>query len=195
MSVKTIPTITLLDDVEKCEKEVTEALLAIPDKKPVKIIINSGGGSVYASLGIATVIKMKQLQAEGIVLADCSSSALLVFAACQVRKVAPHSSFLFHPMKWSSEESSRLSGAESWANEFNRVSSITENWMVEHFPIERRLIRRWIKDERYVLASELIDLGIAEELEFPMEHVIDISIKRRTRRKAAAKTVRIRKAI
>lgn len=196
MAKTTIPTITLLDDVEKCEKEVIEALMAIPDGKSARIIINSGGGSVYAALGISTIIRMKNIQAEAVVLADCSSSALLVFAACQVRKVAGHASFLFHPMKWSSEEAARLNGAESWASEFNRVNRVTENWLVENLPIDRRLLRRWIKEERYVQASELIDLGVAEELEFPVDKVIDISVstKRRPRRKAAAKTVRIRKA-
>jgi len=183
------PIVTILDDVEKCEKDVIESLLAIPDGRSVRVIINSGGGSVYASLAIATVIKMKQLRAEAVVLADCSSSALLIFAACETRRVAPHASFLFHPMKWSSEDAARLAGAVAWSSEFSRVNQISENWMIENLPINRRTLRKWVRDERYVEAIEIIELGLADELEFPMDKIIDISPKTR-RRKPAAGAVR-----
>ena len=173
--------ITLLDDVEKCEKEVVESLLAIPDGRPVRIVINSGGGSVYASLGMSTVLKMKRLQGEAIVLADCSSSALLVFATCRTRRIAPHASFLFHPMRWTSEEHSRLPAAKSWSTEFTRVSDVCERWLVEHMAVPRRTLRQWMTQERYVEAQELIDLGVAEALDLSEEGVIDIAA--RTRRK------------
>lgn len=187
--------ITLLDEVEKCEKEVVEALLALPDKKHVQVIINSGGGSVYASMGIATVMKMKQFQTEAVVLADCSSSALLVFAACQVRKVAPHASFLFHPMRWSSEDQSRLYGAQSWSSEFARISQITEDWLVEHLPISRRRLKSWIRHEKYVEAADLIRLGLAEAIEFPEENVISIHPKNGKKRTTRRQTASIRKVV
>ncbi|CAN5353983.1 hypothetical protein BH09SUM1_BH09SUM1_25200 [soil metagenome] len=180
MSIKKEPvTVTLLDEVEKCEKDIVEHLLAIPDKKAVRIVINSGGGSVYASLGISTVIQMKKLQAEAIVLADCSSSALLVFATCKVRKVAPHASFLFHPMRWSSEDQSRLPGAKSWAAEFQRVNAVCEDWLVRHLAMPRKTLKSWLREERYVQAEELFELGIAEPLDLHGGNVIDIALKSR----------------
>ncbi len=188
--------VTLLDDVEKCEKEIVESLLALPDRRHVHFIINSGGGSVYASLGIATVIKMKRFQAEATVLADCSSSALMVFATCQVRRVAAHASFLFHPMKWSSEDQSRLAGAESWSTEFARVSKVSEDWLVENLGIKRVTLRKWVREERYVKAKEMVDLGLAEFLDLTDDNVVDISRdrKRRVRRKSVAqKQDRVRK--
>jgi ATP-dependent protease ClpP protease subunit len=178
-------TITLLDEMEKCEKEVIEALMALPDKKPVRFLINSGGGSVYASLAICTVLKMKQLQAEAVVLADCSSSALMLFATCQTRRVAPHASMLFHPMRWASESESRLPGAKSWATEFTRVSSVYEDWLVTHLGIQRRLLKTWIREEKYVLAHELVDLGFANMIEYPAGNIIEIPVG--GRRKTAAR--------
>lgn len=190
--------VTLLDDVEKCEKEVVESLMAIPDGRSVRIMINSGGGSVYASLGMATVLKMKRLQSEAIVLADCSSSALLVFATCRTRRVAPHASFLFHPMRWTSEEHARLPAARSWSTEFTRVSEVCEKWLVEHLPIPRRTLRQWMTQERYVEAQELIDLGLAEPLDLSEEGVIDIAARsrgkaRRTSTISAKAAARVRR--
>lgn len=198
MPRKTLPrVITLLDEIEKCEKDVVEALLALPNKHPVQIVINSGGGSVYASLGISTVLKMKQFQTEAIVLADCSSSALLVFASCRTRKVAPHASFLFHPMRWSSEEQSRLPGARSWATEFQRVNVVCEDWLVANLGLPRRTLRSWMKEERYIQAQELFDLGVAEPLDITEQNVIDIAARTRkkaaTRRRTSEKPARIRR--
>jgi ATP-dependent Clp protease, protease subunit len=188
-------TFTILDEVEKCEKDLVEGLLALPSRRPCRIIINSGGGSVYASLAIATVMKMRQIQAEGIVLADCSSSALVVLSTCATRKIAPHASLLFHPMRWSSEDQARLSGAKSWAAEFDRIQRVYEDWLVTHLQLPRRTIRMWIREERYVLASELINLGVAEPLSLEGENVIEIAAPRRRRKAAPAKSEsRIRRA-
>lgn len=190
------PIISIIDDVEKCEKEAVDALLALPDKRSCKVVINSGGGSVYAALAIATVIKLKQLAAEALVLADCSSAAITVFAACPIRKVSPYASFLFHPVKWSSEDQSRLTGAKSWAIEFERVNQIYEDFLIAHMSVKRSIIRGWIKEERYVTAQEIIDLGIAEPIEFPEDGVIDISKHRRAHKTAAqrhSKPAKIRK--
>ena len=66
MARKTIqppPEIPIVDDLEKCEKEVIDALLNIPHGGSCRLLINSGGGSVYAGLGIATTLEMRQIKA------------------------------------------------------------------------------------------------------------------------------------
>lgn len=178
--------------MEKCEKEVVEGILALPPRKAVQIVINSGGGSVYASLAIRTAMAMRNVQAEAVVLADCSSAALLVLAACQRRLVASHASFLFHPMRWSSEEQARLTAAKSWAGEFERLSSIFEDTLVEEFPIDRRTVRGWIRQEKYVTAEELIERGIADPLDPVTGRVIPI-VRHRRKKAAARPSVRIRR--
>lgn len=184
--------LTLLDDVEKCEKELVEAILSLPPRRPVQIVINSGGGSVYASLGVMAAMRLRELAAEAIVLADCSSSALLIFATCQRRRIAPHASFLFHPMRWSSEEQARLTGAKSWSAEFERVCAIYEEYLVEQLPIARRTLRHWMRQERYVPADELIAHGIASLLPLGDEKVIPIS-RARPRRGAQRSAAAIRR--
>lgn len=192
MRKKSVTSITLLDDVEKCEKEVIDALLALPMGKSVQMVINSGGGSVYASLAITTVMRMRQLETEAVVLADCSSAALLVFAACGQRFAAPHASFLFHPMRWSSEEQARLTAAKSWSGEFERLSKIFEDTLVDQLPIDRRTLRTWIRQEKYVSAQELIDRGIALPLDLDEGNIIPIGRKRR--KKSTSRTAaRIRR--
>lgn len=196
MSMRSRDQVLLLEDVEKCEKEVVEALLARPDGGHATILINSGGGSVYAGLGIGTVIRHKRLHCHAIVLADCSSSALLVFAACQTREVAPHASFLFHPMQWSSDERSRLNGARSWSEEFQRVVSVSEDWLAELLPMPKSVLRKWVQQEKYITASEMIERGLAAPLSLHSTKILSVPrpSKARTASKAPARTTaRIRK--
>ncbi len=176
--------LTLLEDVEKCERELVEACLAAPEGSDLQLVINSGGGNVYSALAIASAIELRRLRVRATVLADCSSSALLIFASCTARYAAPHASFLFHPMRWSSEEQSRLSAARSWSEEFTRLNRVCEDWLVERLPIARRTLRQWTREERYVTARELFDLEIAEPVPEGEEGVIDIS------RPAVARTSR-----
>lgn len=158
---KKTPDIVIVDDLEKCEKDVLEALAQMPDHSACRFIINSGGGSVYAGMGISTLIEMKHLRATAVVLADCSSSALLIFATCPERLVAPHASFLFHPMQWSSEERSRLPGALGWAKEFKRIESECAEWLLGHLDLPRTTLMRWVQRETYVTATELVEMGLA----------------------------------
>jgi len=160
-ATKKIPEIVIVDDLEKCEKDVMEALLALPDRSTCRIVINSGGGSVYAGMGISTLIDMKKLKATAVVLADCSSSAVIVFATCQERLVAPHASFLFHPMQWSSDERSRLPGAMGWAKEFKRIDESCAEWIIEHLGVSRTTLLRWVKNEMYITADQLVEMGVA----------------------------------
>ncbi len=156
--------IALVDDLEKCEKDVLDALAGLPDGAECRILINSGGGSVYAGLGIATTIEMKKIRATGVVLADCSSSALLVFASCAERLVAPHASFLFHPMQWSSEERSRLPGAVGWAREFKRIEKVCCEWICSRLGIPEQRMRQWVHREIYITAEQMVEYGMARFL-------------------------------
>lgn len=173
------PVITILEDVERCEKDALETIFAQPEGGEIKVVINSGGGSVYAAMGMATAIRMRRLKATALVLADCSSSALLIFAACDRRLVARHASFLFHPMQWSSGERSRLCAARSWSQEFSRVNQACEQFLCEQMPLDLPTLRRWSNQERYVLAADLVERGLATYIDVPAPAIVPIAPRRR----------------
>jgi ATP-dependent protease ClpP protease subunit len=57
--------------------------------------IDSAGGSVFGALAVLTMLRYRRLKATAMVIGECSSVALLLFAACRKRLVPPHSTFLF----------------------------------------------------------------------------------------------------
>jgi ATP-dependent Clp protease protease subunit len=86
MARRKTPEIALIGEMnDEVIAPIIRELLEIKPGGEVTIYIDSGGGSVYSALAIATFIRMRKLKVTGIVLAECSSAAILVFAACERR--------------------------------------------------------------------------------------------------------------
>src|SRR5437870_3290413 len=96
--------IAVIGEVDDWEEDVVRALLEVPVGGECVFYIDSTGGSVYGALAVVTLMRQRKLNATGVVLGECSSATLLVFAACRKRIVTAHSTMLFHRMKWQSEK-------------------------------------------------------------------------------------------
>src|SRR3954453_6656489 len=96
--------IPMIGEVDDWENDVVKELLQLRPRRECVFHIDSLGGSVYGALAITTLIRRRDLQCTGIVLGECSSASLLIFAACQKRLVTRYSTLLFHGMRWQSEK-------------------------------------------------------------------------------------------
>lgn len=150
---------------DEAESEIVKDLLDIPPGDPVTIYIDSAGGSVYAALTIAGLIRMRKLKANAIVLGECSSSAILIFAACQARKVSPRSVFLFHRVKWHSEKDVRSEEAVNWAGHFQWLEKEIDEYQANMFGVAHERFGEWVREGRFVLGTDLVALGVAELLD------------------------------
>ena len=72
-------------------------------------------------LALASLIRLRGLKADGVVVGECSSAALWLFAGCHKRLVTPFSVCLFHPMRWESEKRVTSVEAVSWARHFQQL--------------------------------------------------------------------------
>src|SRR5205814_6831092 len=96
--------IAVIGEVDDWEEDIVRALLDVPAGGECVFYIDSTGGSVYGALAVVTLLRQRKLKATAVVLGECSSATLLLFAACQKRIVTAHSTLLFHKMKWQSEK-------------------------------------------------------------------------------------------
>ena len=93
---KEVAEIPVIGDVDDWEGDVVKGLLELPPRSECVFYIDSMGGSVYGALAVMTLLRHRQLEATAIVLGECSSATLLLFAACQRRFVTAYSILLFH---------------------------------------------------------------------------------------------------
>ncbi len=126
------------------------------------IYFDSCGGSVYAGLSLATLIRTRELRATAVVIGECSSAALMPFAACKTRFVTPLSTLLFHPMRWQSEEDVRLEEATEWARHFKQLETDLDDLLVRLFPMAAELLQQWTRPGRFVAGKELVEAGLAQ---------------------------------
>lgn len=157
--------IPVIGDVDDWEAEVVKALLELPPRSECVFYIDSVGGSVYGALAVLTLLRHRQLDATAIVIGECSSAALLLFAACRHRFVTPFSVLLFHRMRWQSERRVDSQEAYHWAKHFEEIEKDLDQLQIRLFGKAEDQVRKWTEGGYYVTGSQIVESGLAEMLE------------------------------
>ena len=154
--------IALVGDLTDNEADMTDRLLGIEPGGECTIYFDSPGGSPYCAMSLVTLMRLRGIRATGIVTGECSSAALWPFATCTRRIVTPYSVFLFHPMKWQSEEHIGITEAAEWSRHFAELERDMDVLLGDLFGSATDLISQWIKTHRYVTGREMAQAGLAE---------------------------------
>jgi ATP-dependent protease ClpP protease subunit len=154
--------IAIVGDLTDKEPDLTERLLGIRPGEECTIYFDSPGGSPYCAMSLVSLIKLRDTRATAIVTGECSSAALWPFAACRRRIATPYSVFLFHPMKWQSEEHIGIREAAEWSRHFAALEKEMDVLLCELFGTSEALITEWIRTHRYVTGREMAEAGLAE---------------------------------
>ncbi len=151
----------LAGDLSEKGGELMERLVEVPFGSAGSIFFDSGGGSAYAGLALAAVIRLRGLQATGVVAGECSSAALIPFAACTQRVVTPHATLLFHPVRWQSDDEMQLEEAAEWARHFQILERSMDELLSRLFGIPVERITNWTRPGRFVTGPEFAATGLA----------------------------------
>src|SRR5436309_15427423 len=157
--------IPVIGDVDDWESDVIKMLLELPRGGECVFYIDSAGGSVFGALAVLTLMRHRQLEGMAIVLGECSSAALLLFAACRRRFVTPYSTLLFHRMRWQSEKRIGSREAFLWAKHFEEMEKDIDNLQVRLFGKAEAQVRAWTDAGQYVTGPQVVAAGLAELLE------------------------------
>lgn len=154
--------IAVVGDLTDNEADLTDRLLGVEPGGECTIYFDSPGGSPYCAMSLVTLLRLRGIQATAVVTGECSSAALWPFATCVRRLVTPYSVFLFHPMKWQSEEHIGIREAAEWSRHFADLERDMDVLLCELFGRSADLITEWIRTHRYVTGKEMADAGLAE---------------------------------
>ncbi len=152
----------IFGDLTDKQSELFQAVLEVPRNSRGTIFFDSGGGSCYCGLALATLIKLRGLHAIGVVVGECSSATILPFAACRERFVTPHSTLLFHPIRWQSEEEVRLEEAAEWARHFKLLEGDLDSLLVRMLGVAPEKLSSWTRPGRFVSGEEFVAEGLAK---------------------------------
>jgi len=136
--------------------------MEVPRKSSGTIFFDTGGGSAYVGLAIAALIRLRGLRATAVVVSECSSAAIVAFAACERRFITPHATMLFHPIRWSSEEEVRLEEAAEWARHFGVLEKDLDQLIAKLLNFPEDKLAAWTRPGRFISAQEIVDAGLAQ---------------------------------
>jgi ATP-dependent Clp protease protease subunit len=157
--------IAVVGEVDDWESEVVKALLEVPPGGECVFYIDSAGGSVFGALAVLTLLRQRKLGASAVVIGECSSAALLLFAACRQRYVTRYSTLLFHQMRWQSEKRVNAQEALHWAKHFEDMEKDIDELQVRLFGGAEQQVREWTAEGRYVTGPQMAAAGLAEMVE------------------------------
>ena len=154
--------IPVIGDVDDWESDVVKALLEVPAGGECVFYIDSAGGSVFGALAALTLLRYRNVGATAVVLGECSSAAILLFAACRKRLVTPHSTLLFHRMRWQSDKRVAAGEAILWAQHFDELEKGIDDLQARLFGAAEEQVRAWTAQGHYVTGPQVVAAGLAE---------------------------------
>jgi ATP-dependent protease ClpP protease subunit len=157
--------IPVIGEVDDWEAEVVKELLDVPAGGEAVFYIDSAGGSVFGALAALTLMRHRNVSGTAVVLGECSSAAILLFAACKRRLVTRHSTLLFHRMRWQSDKRVAAGEAILWAQHFDELEKGIDDLQARLFGAAEEQVRAWTAAGHYVTGPQVVAAGLAELLE------------------------------
>jgi ATP-dependent Clp protease, protease subunit len=154
--------ITINGDLTDKQTDLAAALVDVPRNSRGTIFIDSGGGSAYVGLALASLIRLRGLKATAVVSGECSSAAILPFAACERRFVTKHSTLLFHPIRWQSEDDVRFEEAAEWARHFKVLEQDLDDLLTKLLPLPKETLAEWTRPGKFVTGEQVVAAGLAK---------------------------------
>lgn len=132
------------------------------ERKPIKLYINSFGGSIYDGLALIDIIKQSITPVHTIAIGSCMSTALWIYLVGKERYVGENSILMYHDI--SSMVYDKTQGIKQELNQtlylqkmFN--DAMTKNSLVKQDTLDDIINR---KSEWYINSKEALELKLAD---------------------------------
>ena len=131
------------------------------ERTPIKLFINSYGGSVYDGLALIDVIKNSKTPVHTICVGSCMSMALWIWLSGVKRLVGERATLMFHDISTFAVD--KTEGIKQELNEMLRLQQMLISEIVGTSAVEEEKLQDYItrKAEWYIPAAEAISLKLA----------------------------------
>lgn len=135
------------------------------NSEPIKLIINSTGGEVYAGLTIYDLIKGSSCRIEGYVTGVASSIAAIILSGCEkgYRFILPHGRVMLHEPQINKIGISTAS-VKSYSDSLMNIEEILNNLIAENTDKTIDEIKEVMNSDIYMSASEAIEFGLCDKI-------------------------------
>jgi ATP-dependent Clp protease protease subunit len=131
---------------------------------PIRLVINSFGGSVHAGLALIGAIEASETPIETVVLGSAMSMGLLIAISGHHRVCHRYATYMYHEVaKWSG---GKLEELKLEMEEMTRLQTLLEEHILQRTKITKEKLEDFNKTRKdwYFTAEEAMELGLADEM-------------------------------
>lgn len=138
-----------------------DAAIPVEGRKPIKILINSPGGSLSMNYTLIDTIALSKTPVYGINMGVCMSAAAFIFLACHKRYMLEHARFLMHQ-----------GSADNISGSFAEIVASIEDYQAQVEELSKHVakytkyteeeIANNIVNEWYIYKDEALEKGLVD---------------------------------
>ena len=134
------------------------------NREPIKIYINTPGGSLHATLTIVDAIKMSKTPIYTINTGTAFSGGFFIFISGHMRFSYPHATFLFHEGSTGGGGPQDAGKFRNYASFYDKMLEQLETLTLENTNITKDIYDKHKLDDWWIFADEALELGICDEI-------------------------------
>ena len=135
--------------------------IAVEDRKPILLYINSPGGSVVDGYGLIDAILLSETPVYTINVGQAASMGFLIYIAGHKRYAFPHSEFLMHDGETFGFGSvSKVKDRMEF--ETIQLEQMTKQYILDHTSIDSQTYDEKFRMEWYFLSEESKNIGVTD---------------------------------
>ncbi|MDX1907667.1 MAG: ATP-dependent Clp protease proteolytic subunit [Bacteroidia bacterium] len=137
-------------------------------REPIRLLINSNGGSVYDGLGIISAMRLSQTPVHTYAMGSVMSMALFIYVSGHKRLVAPYTTFMYHQLSFFAWD--KMEGIKEQIAEGERIEALCEALLAEHTDIKPEILDPYKKQksEWYFSPQEALTYRVSDEMLSPV---------------------------
>jgi ATP-dependent protease ClpP protease subunit len=133
------------------------------ERKPIRIIIDCGGGSLSVSETLSNIIKMSKTPVYSVALGFVASGASVVHLSCHKKFALPNSVFVLHKGSCSGV-SGTYDEIVSFARDYEKQIEMLMTFYTENTKYTEDEIEENIQTDWYIRMDEAIEKGLVDEV-------------------------------
>lgn len=137
--------------------------IPVEERKPIRIIIDCGGGHLSVSETVSNVIKMSKTPVYGIALGYVASGATVIYLSCHKKYALPNSVFVLHKGSCSGV-SGTYDEIVAFARDYEKQMETLIGFYIDNTGYTEEEIEENIQTDWYIRTKEALEKGIVDEL-------------------------------
>jgi len=172
-------TIWISDEISESTLEVIDFILyfnredkGLPkeDRKPIKLLINSPGGSLDVADSLISVIEASSTPIYGYAMGMVASAASTIYLACHKRFSLKNGYLILH--KGSANMSGNYNEMMQAVEDYQKQVERMVKFYIERTTIPEEVIREKIKTDWYIYTDDAVNSGIVDVVIQSLDEVI-----------------------